>query len=121
MARNRRRKVNPETIQLAKDLRKNMTKAETVLWERLRRKQLGMPVRRQAVVWGYIADFYIPSVSLIIEVDGSIHQHQTEYDATRTKHLEAKGFTVIRFTNNEVINSTDDVVTRIKSFCTRDR
>lgn len=119
MSKNKRRKVNPETKEFAKKLRKNLTKAESALWSRLRNKQLGVRVRSQAIVWGYIVDFYIPSVSLIIEVDGSVHLTQVEADEVRTKHLTDKGFTVIRFTNEEVLTSIEEVIDRIKYYTQR--
>ena len=79
---------------LARELRKNMTETEQVLWKRLRRKQiLGVPFYRQKPLAGYIVDFYCATAMLVIELDGS--QHNTldakQYDAVRTKALEAMG------------------------------
>ena len=79
---------------LARELRKNMTEAEQVLWKRLRRKQiLGIPFYRQKPLAGYIVDFYCAAAMLVIELDGSQHDmpDAQQYDAVRTQNLEAMG------------------------------
>ena len=102
---------------VAKELRKNMTKAEIILWKKLsNRKILDYKFRRQAVINGlYIADFYCHSKKLIIEVDGLIHllKPVKENDNHRTKVLESLGYKVIRFDNEEILNSTAIVIARI--------
>ena len=98
----------------AKQLRKNMTEAETILWEEL--KQLdGYHFRRQHPINDYIADFICLSAHLIIEVDGKYHdipQQQIE-DDMRTDALSKMGYTVVRFTNEEIITDVDRVVDEI--------
>ena len=98
----------------AKKLRKNMTEAETILWEEL--KQLdGYHFRRQHPINDFIADFICLSAHLIIEVDGKYHdvsQQQTE-DDMRTDALSKMGYTVVRFTNDEIITDVDRVVDEI--------
>ena len=84
---------------LARELRKNMTQAEQVLWGRLQRKQvLGVPFYRQKPLAGYIADFYCAVAMLVIELDGSQHYapDTQQYDAVRTQTLEAMGLRVLR-------------------------
>ena len=98
----------------AKHLRKNSTDAERALWKHLRNKQLlGCKFRRQAPIGHYIVDFVCFSQSLIIEVDGGQHQTQANYDAKRDKWLQAQGFTVLRFWDNDALANTDSVLERI--------
>ena len=101
----------------SKENRKNATNAEVVLWNNLRDKQTGFKIRRQHVIEGYIADFACLAQKLVIELDGDYHlkPEAIEYDKQRTAFLNAAGFEVIRFTNQQVINKTDDVVLEIKT------
>ena len=100
----------------AKENRQNPTDAENVLWEALRNKQLGDKFRRQHVIGNFIADFISLSSKLVIEVDGEYHNEpeQIEADRLRTKFLNETGFTVLRFTNEEVLGNIEDVLTKIK-------
>ncbi len=94
--------------------RKNPTLAEKLLWKKLSNAQIGYNVRRQHVIDIFIVDFVILSKNLIIEIDGEIHNQQKEDDELRTKILNDEGFKVIRFTNDEVVNNIDLVVSQIK-------
>src|SRR5437870_684285 len=85
---NRTDRVRPETREMARRLRKNQTPSEEVLWQALRGKKIGVRIKRQAVVWGYIADFYCPAASLITELDGYFHKGREAQDATRDRNLE---------------------------------
>lgn len=109
--------ADPLVFAKAKELRKNMTHAETVLWHRIKAGIEGFKVRRQHPVAIYIAGFYCHQLKLIIEVDGSIHNKEEikKYDEQRQKDLEGWGYFVIRFTNDEVISQTDAVVEKIKN------
>ncbi|MAU15236.1 MAG: leucine--tRNA ligase [Muricauda sp.] len=99
----------------AKEMRKNPTSAEDKLWQALRRKNLDVKFRRQHPVYKYIVDFICLEKKLIIEVDGEIHDYQLDKDAQRTLELEQKkGFTVIRFTNDEVISNLEAVIKKIE-------
>lgn len=98
----------------AKEMRKNPSPGEALLWSLLRGKHLGVKVRRQAVVWGYIADFYCPAAKLVIEVDGAHHLTQVEYDARRDGHLRGRGLKVIRFTHKQVMEDTASVMAAIQ-------
>jgi very-short-patch-repair endonuclease len=94
------------------------THAETILWQAIKGKQLGnYKFRRQHIVDKYIADFICLDKRLIIEVDGLIHQlpENIEDDQTRTQILEGKGFTVVRFTNEEILNQKEKVLQSILS------
>jgi very-short-patch-repair endonuclease len=87
----------------AKELRKDLTASEKILWSYLRRRQqLGMYFRRQHPYGIYILDFYCFEATLVIEVDGGIHLNQKEYDEERTRYLESSGLTVLRFRNQEI-------------------
>ena len=97
---------NPKTKHRAIKLRKESTPAERKLWSRIRNDQLGVTFRRQHAVGNYIPDFCSPSAKLIIEMDGSQHLEQEEYDEERTKYLESEGYKVIRFWNNDVMKNT---------------
>ncbi|VEP14003.1 conserved hypothetical protein [Hyella patelloides LEGE 07179] len=108
------RGTTPEIKLRAKQLRNNMTPAEKVLWEALRKKPLnGLKFRRQHPVGRFILDFYCAQYKLVVEIDGEIHLTQQEYDAARTKHLNSYGYKVIRFSNNEVFHNLDSVLERI--------
>jgi very-short-patch-repair endonuclease len=97
----------------ANRLRKEMTKAEACLWKYVLRakKMKGFQFRRQRPVLVYIADFMCKELMLVVEVDGSIHQQEEvmKYDVIRQKALEEAGFTVLRFTNEEVLENINAV------------
>lgn len=100
---------------LAREQRIEPTPAEHHLWQRLRHKQIGVRVRRQHTIGQFIVDFYVPSASLVIEIDGDIHQYTAEEDAVRTAYLESNGLQVIRFTNNEVLADVENVAQQIEA------
>ena len=104
---------NPKTKHRAVELRKELTPAERKLWSHLRNDQLGVSFRRQHAIDNYIADFCSPKAKLIIELDGSQHLEQEEYDEERTKYLETQGYKVIRFWNNEVLKDIEGVILAI--------
>ena len=104
---------NPNTRIHAIELRKELTPAEGKLWSRIRSDQLGVSFRRQHAIGNYIPDFCSPKSRLIIELDGSQHLEQEEYDKERTKYLESQGYKVIRFWNNDVMNNIEGVILAI--------
>ena len=95
-------------------LKKNMTSAEILLWKFLRNKKQGVKFRRQHIIDFYIPDFVALSIKLIIEVDGKIHLRKWREDAERTKRLGIMGYKVIRFTNEEIENDIEKVLSRIR-------
>ena len=113
------RTAHPDIYQILKNNavnnRKNPTDAETLLWQCIRDRQLGLKFRRQHAIGDYIADFICLEISLIIEVDGKYHniEEQQEKDRIRTEFLNEQGFYVLRFTNEEVINRTEWVLKSI--------
>ncbi|MBW8326131.1 MAG: endonuclease domain-containing protein [Prolixibacteraceae bacterium] len=103
----------------AAELRKNMTVEEKILWQKLRNKKLNdLKFRRQHPVDIFILDFYCHEKKLAIEVDGGIHNQeaQREWDENRTYELNEFGINVLRFTNEEVIDRTKEVMKSIKDF-----
>ncbi len=107
--------AKPEIFEKAKWLRKNMTNAESLLWDRLRSKQLmGLKFRTQHPIDIFIADFYCHSIKLVIEVDGTSHNSQKDYDQGREEEMKNMGITTIRFTNTEIENNIDKVIDRLK-------
>ena len=109
----RSQRSNPKTKHQAVELRKESTPAERKLWLRIRNDQLGVNFRRQHAVGNYIPDFCSLKAKLIIELDGSRHLEQEEYDEERTKYLNSQGYKVIRFWNNDVTNNIDGVILAI--------
>jgi very-short-patch-repair endonuclease len=106
----------PKMMHRAGDLRHNQTEAEAKLWSRLRTHRMaGVQFRRQHAIGNYIVDFCSPRRKLIIELDGSQHLDQAEYDLERTKYLEAKGYRLLRFWNNDVMNNIEMVLNVIWS------
>lgn len=89
------------------------------MWSRLRHEQLGYKFRRQHSFGKYIMDFYCPALWLAIEVDGSSHSGMTKQtkDEVRQKYLEHHLLTVIRFTNEQVLNDLETVLMKIKETC----
>jgi very-short-patch-repair endonuclease len=111
------RNTTPEIEQAARQLRKQLTPAEALLWEAIRNRQLnGLKFRRQHPVGRFILDFYCPAYKLVIEVDGGIHLDRVEQDAARTEQLKSYGYRVIRFKNEEVLSDTDGVLNAIVEF-----
>ncbi len=105
-----------ELTSWARSLRKQAGEAEQVLWRHLRGRRLrGYKFRRQVVIEPYIVDFVCLDVKLIIEADGGQHAEQASYDARRTARLEAKGYRVMRFWNNEILGDIQRVLEEIYS------
>lgn len=99
---------------LARQMRREPTPAEAMLWQRLRKRQvLGFKFRRQHTIERFIVDFYSRDARLVVEVDGPIHEYTPEEDAIRQAFLESQQLRAIRFSNEEVLQDIDDVVERI--------
>jgi very-short-patch-repair endonuclease len=101
-------------VEFAKDLRKDWTETEEILWEKLRRKNFWVRFRRQQSFWRYIADFYCHKAKFVIELDWEIHNDRKEYDEIREEFLKAYWLKILRFTNKEVINDIESVLNKIK-------
>jgi very-short-patch-repair endonuclease len=114
--------ATPKIFENAKELRRASTAAEDLLWQELRNRKLaGLKFRRQHPLNNYIADFYCSEKSLVIEIDGNIHNKPDikEYDDARTQDLATMGIHVLRFTNTEVETNITQVLQRIKDFTTK--
>jgi very-short-patch-repair endonuclease len=98
----------------ARQLRRNESSAEVVLWDAIRGRRLnGLKVLRQFPVGGYMLDFAIRDCRLGIELDGSSHDDRQEEDALRTASLAERGYRIIRFRNDDVLDNLDGVLERI--------
>ena len=104
-----------KTILKARVLRQEETKAEKILWQKLRNKKLGTKFRRQHPIDMYILDFYAPDIKLAVELDGSFHREEEnkEWDKERTDYLNWKDISVLRFWNSEVENDLEKTLDKI--------
>lgn len=118
MRKNRIIPYNPELKELARNLRKTMTHAEVLLWQRIRRKTLGYQFHRQVPMLNYIVDFYCHELKLAIEVDGGVHEHPeiSVNDLTRQKEIETYGVKFLRFENQKIKQNIDSVVDAIENW-----
>ena len=106
-----------EVEEAAPAMRRQPTAAEEVLWGALQKKQVaGLRFRRQHPVGRFVLDFFCPAHKLVVEVDGNVHDAQQERDAERTKALEAFGYHVLRFRNEQVMRDLPGVVRQIAAF-----
>jgi len=112
---------------VCRELRKNSTKAERLFWEKVRNKKfLGKKFYRQYPIFHditgketfFVADFFCFSDKLIIELDGKYHQYRLKEDVQRTEILNHLGLTVLRFSNDEVVNNLEGVLSEIKKHFT---
>jgi len=110
---------NKELKIFARELRRNMTDAERLIWLKLRRKEIkGHQFYRQKILGNYIVDFFCPAAKLVIEIDGGQHlsPEHVKNDAVREGYLACLGLTVLRFTDTEVLRNLDGVLERILQF-----
>jgi very-short-patch-repair endonuclease len=110
-----------EVIEHARRLRRSMTRAEVVLWQRLRASRAGAKIRRQHPFGPYVLDFFCKAASLAIEVDGTVHDKelQAQRDASRDRHLLRLGVRTLRVTSAQVMSDPDRVVEVIKRWIER--
>ena len=116
----RRHRVQPDIQYFSREMRREPTEAETLMWQRLRGRRLnGWRFRRQHPYERFILDFYCAEAKLVVEIDGAIHltKKQQIYDRERTIWLEVSGFNLIRFTNAQVLDQTELVLSRIDGKC----
>lgn len=103
-------------------MRHTATDAEALMWQVLRAKRfMNIKFRRQHVIEPYILDFYCHEIGLVIELDSSQHgtDDAIQYDAERTKFLEALGLTVVRYWNHDVLGRTDVVLEDLWKLCSQ--
>ena len=99
----------------ARQLRRDSTEVEKLLWQRLRNAQMGAKFRRQEPILGFTVDFVAHDHRLVIELGGGQHAEQAQYDERRTRMLEQAGFRVLRFWNNELNENLEGVLETIKA------
>jgi len=109
---------NPKLKQRARELRKNSTLSEVLLWEELKsRKMLGYKFLRQKPIGNYIVDFFCNKLKMVIEIDGDSHtEEKFEYDINRQKWLESSGVNVLRFDDLEVKKDMNNVLSAIEGW-----
>lgn len=93
---------NPKLKEYAKELRKNSTLSEVLLWKNIKNKALGVQFHRQVPLLEYIVDFYCHELMLAIEIDGDSHLYKYEYDVKRQGELEKEGIIFLRFTDSDI-------------------
>ena len=108
------KRSTPKILHRAGELRKEPTPAEKKLWTYLRlMREDGVHFRRQHAIGKFITDFCAPRKKIVIELDGSQHLEQQEYDTERTKYFEAQGYRVLRVWNNQVMDDIEGVMRAI--------
>jgi very-short-patch-repair endonuclease len=106
---------NEKSVRLARKLRLNQTDAETVLWNRIRNRQIdGHKFARQVPIGRYICDFVCREKQIVIEVDGGQH-NVSAADAVRDRYLTEEGYRVLRFWNNDVLGNLEGVLITIQA------
>ena len=108
--------ATPSIFKRAARLRSNMTPAEKLMWEKLRKSQLGVRFKAQHPMGRYIVDFYCHQARLVVEIDGLIHNYQKEEDQQRIDDIKKDGVTVLRIRNEEVFENLEGVLEKIKRF-----
>ena len=108
-------RYRPDLRSIARRLRGTAPFPERLLWSRLRRRRLGARFLRQQPIAGYVVDFYCPDARLVVELDGRSHLERGPRDLARQQALEALGYTVLRFWNDELLADLDGVVDRIRA------
>ena len=98
-------------------MRNNVLMPEKILWKWIRNKQLGCKFRRQHSISKYIVDFYCPTLHLIIEIDGRIHDEVVSHDIVRENYLKSIGLTIKRYAAKEVNDNLEWVLTDLKECC----
>lgn len=112
----RGKRISPQKRELARQFRRNLTPAESLLWNQLHAGRFCQAkIRRQHVIAGFIVDFYCHAARLIVEVDGEIHAYQASEDASREGALTGLGLRVICLSNEAVINDLPSMLRIIAS------
>jgi very-short-patch-repair endonuclease len=110
-------KYNPRLKALAKELRNNSTLTEVLLWQHLNKKQMaGVRFHRQKPIDEFIVDFYAPDLGLVMEIDGNSHKFKGSGDFDRQEILTSLGLHILRFTDKEVKQSIEVVLTCIREW-----
>ena len=110
--------ASPTIFKNARELRKKPTKAESVLWQYLRKNQMGERFRMQHPMWQCIVDFYCHRLKFVIEVDGGVHEEEDVQlmDKEKSDYLENLGLHILRLSNEEVLFDIDNTLSKIAAF-----
>jgi very-short-patch-repair endonuclease len=108
-----RKNAKVEKISYARNMRVKPTETESILWEILKGKRLGVKFRRQSIIYGWIVDFYSPEIHLVIEIDGGYHNERIMQDKIRKNKISSIGVKVMRFKNEEIIKNPEIVLNKI--------
>lgn len=111
--------MNPKKNQ-SRNLRKNQTSAEKIIWNKLRNRQFNkLKFRRQHIIENFIVDFYCEKINLVIELDGDVHAYNNKInqDKIREEFLKDKGFNIIRYTNDDIYSNLDSVLEDLWTKC----
>jgi very-short-patch-repair endonuclease len=100
----------------ARSNRKNMTEAESAFWSMVKNNAMGQRCLRQHVIGGYIVDFLFRKSKVIVEIDGGYHftEEQQKEDSLRDEWLESRGYKVVRFTNEQILLDTENIINKLK-------
>ncbi|MCX6330266.1 MAG: endonuclease domain-containing protein [Bacteroidia bacterium] len=113
---------NSELKELAKELRKNMTLSEVLLWNELKQKKmLGYDFDRQRPIGNFIVDFFCKELSLAVEIDGDTHIYKYDYDEERQKELENLSVRFLRFEDIEVKKNMNNVLRVIEDWIVKNK
>ena len=108
---------NSRLKSIARTLRNNMTLAEILLWQQLKKKQLlGYDFHRQKPIDEFVVDFYCPRLKLVLEIDGDSHEGKEEADRIRQERLESLGLIVLRFWDSDVKSNVDGIVGQLRKW-----
>jgi very-short-patch-repair endonuclease len=113
-----RNRNNINLKDIRQKLRKNLSAPETILWSKLKSKQLGVKFRRQYGVANYILDFYCSTLKLAIEIDGNSHYDNDALlaDKSREDYLKSINIKVLRFTNPEITDNLNGVIIKLSNY-----
>jgi very-short-patch-repair endonuclease len=109
-----RKYSSPCKSQFAREMRRSQTTSEDILWQRIRRRQcVGLRFRRQAVILGWIVDFWCPALRLVVEVDGPHHAMRQAYDERRDEVMSEAAISVLRIPSDVVMTNIEAAIERI--------
>jgi very-short-patch-repair endonuclease len=106
---------NPKLKSIARELRKNSTLSEVLLWNKIKKKALGYEFHRQVPIDDFIVDFFCHELMLAIEIDGSSHDYNYDKDASRQAILENYGILVVRFQDLDIKRGMNDVLRSLEN------
>ena len=110
-----RQRAAPEKVTYARRMRSQPTPSENRFWQRLRRRRcLGQRFRRQAVILGWIADFWCPALRLVVEIDGRYHATRQVEDARRDEVMSGADISVLRISSHVVMNDTEVALDEVR-------